>query len=194
MSLSVAGGGFALWFTGLPCAGKTTLANAVGKELRRHGLQVEELDGDVMRQRLSPPPGFTKKARMAHIARLTGEAERLTRDGAAVLVSVISPYRRMREDARRRIHPFIEVYVRCPLSVCEERDVKGMYRLARQGKIKNFTGITGPYEEPLSPEIAVDTDRMSLESCLRQIIEYLDLFPAPEEQRDTRKVTEPIGV
>ena len=187
------GRGFTLWFTGLPCAGKTTLADAVGNELRARGLQVEQLDGDAMRKKFSPPPGFTRKERINHIARIAFEASLLTQRGIATLVSVISPYREMRENARRQIHPFIEVYVRCPLSICEGRDVKGMYRLAREGKIKNFTGITDPYEKPLQPEIIVDTDRANLKSCVRKIIEGLGpLLKAPKERRSRVEIQERI--
>ena len=162
--------GFTLWFTGLPCSGKTTLSRAVKAGLVSAGRRVVRLDGDRVRKNLCRDLGFSKKDRDASAARVARLASSLTRGGFATLVSLISPYRRTREAARRLIGPFIEIYVRCPLSVCEKRDVKGQYRLARLGKIKNFTGISDPYEEPERPEIIVDTDRTNVEGCVRKIL------------------------
>ena len=168
--------GFTLWFTGLPCSGKTTLSEAVEKKLRALGLDVRHLDGDVIRKEISPNLGFSKKDREVHVSRVANKASFLTLQGVATLVSMISPYRAMRENARQLINPFIEVYVNCPLSVCEKRDVKGMYRLAREGKIKKFTGISDIYEEPLSPELVIDTHLMNVQSCVYKILEYLKEF------------------
>ena len=165
--------GFVLWFTGLPCSGKTTLSMAVEKKLRSAGHPVESLDGDAFRKELCPDLGFSKKDRIANISRVAYVASLLSRNGVATLVSFVSPYREMREKARSRIENFIEVYVRCPLEVCEKRDVKGMYRLARAGKIKDFTGVSDPYEAPSHPEIIVDTDTSDVESCRDKILAYL---------------------
>ncbi len=164
---------FALWFTGLPCSGKTTLSDAVEKELLALGLAVEHLDGDVIRKKFSPELGFSKKDREAQIERVAFEAAMLTKNGVITLASIISPYRAMRQNARQIISGFIEIYVRCPLEVCERRDVKGMYALARKGVIKNFTGISDVYEAPTSAEIVVNTDVMDVKSCVDSIMGYL---------------------
>ncbi|MBI3252400.1 MAG: adenylyl-sulfate kinase [Candidatus Omnitrophica bacterium] len=166
--------GFTLWLTGLPCAGKTTLANAVAAELRRSGWRVQCLDGDRIRQKLSRDVGFSKEDREIHVSRVALTASFLARNGFAAIVSLISPYRSMRRDARQKIDRFIEVYVRCPLAVCEARDVKGMYRLARDGKIKNFTGVSDTYEEPLRPDVTVRTDRMGVKACANKILRVLE--------------------
>ena len=171
--MSLDGKGFTLWFTGLPCSGKTTLAEDMGKRLRQIGHQVEHLDGDVIRKNLSSDLGFSKKDRVSNIQRAAFLASMLTKNGVATLVSFVSPYREMRDAARKQIGAFVEIYVNCPLSVCEERDVKGMYKLARQGKITEFTGISDPYEPPEDPEVAVMTDRMSRKECVEKIIGYL---------------------
>lgn len=166
--------GFTLWFTGLPCSGKTSLSDAVEKELRSAGRRVEHLDGDVVRRGLSKGLGFSKEDRRINLERVAFVASLLARNGVATLVSFVSPYRSMRDDARAKIENFIEVYVRCPLEVCESRDVKGMYKKARNGEIAEFTGVSDPYEEPLKPEIAVDTDRMELGECRERVLGYLE--------------------
>lgn len=165
--------GFTIWFTGLPCSGKTTLSDAVAEKLKLFSLPVEQLDGDELRKRLSPDLGFSKTDRGTHLGRVVSQASRLTNEGVTALVSLVSPYRAHRQNARRLIRPFIEVYVRCPLAVCEHRDVKGMYRLARQGKIQNFTGVSGVYEKPLDPEVIVDTDLMDVELCAQKVMHHL---------------------
>ncbi|MDF2958036.1 MAG: Adenylylsulfate kinase [Candidatus Alkanophagales archaeon MCA70_species_1] len=166
--------GFTLWFTGLPCSGKTTLADAVAEELRRRGLRVERLDGDVVRRTLSRDLGFSREDREENIRRVAFVAKLLTRNGVAVLTSFVSPYRKMREEARKEIGDFVEVYVKCPLEVCMQRDVKGMYKKALVGEIKNFTGISDPYEEPLNPEIVVETDKEGVEACVNKILRKLE--------------------
>jgi len=174
--------GFTLWFTGLPCSGKTTLADAVAEELRRRGLRVERLDGDVVRRTLSRDLGFSREDREENIRRVAFVAKLLTRNGVAVLTSFVSPYRKMREEARREIGDFVEVYVKCPLEVCMQRDVKGMYKRALAGEIENFTGVSDPYEEPLNPEIVVETDKESVEACVNKILrklEELGYLPPP---------------
>ncbi|MGH7197256.1 MAG: adenylyl-sulfate kinase [Candidatus Omnitrophota bacterium] len=165
--------GFTLWLTGLPCSGKTTISEAVAARLRSSGYAVELLDGDAFRQKESGGLGYSKQDRETNIARAAEAATMLAGRDIVTLASFISPYRSMREAARRRIPNFIEVYVRCPLEVCEKRDVKGMYKLARSGRITTFTGVSDPYEEPLSPEITVDTDQMSLDECVAKILDHL---------------------
>lgn len=165
--------GFTLWFTGLPCAGKTTLACAVERRLKAAGRLVEHLDGDTLRRTVSKDLGFSKKDRDIHLKRAARMAAFMNRDGVITLVSLISPYRKTRQVVRRSIGDFVEVYARCPLKVCEKRDVKGMYRLARAGRLKHFTGISDPYEKPMAPEITVLTDQTTVEACTRQIMDYL---------------------
>lgn len=166
--------GLTLWFTGLPCAGKTTLSTAVAEFLRKIGYPVEHLDGDTIRKKFGGDLGFSKHDREVHVARAAFAASRLSQNGTIALVSVISPYREMRENARRVIGSFVEIYVRCPLEICERRDLKGMYRLAREGRIPHFTGVSDPYEEPLSPEITVDTHLADIRSCTQKILDYLE--------------------
>lgn len=166
--------GFALWFTGLPCSGKSTLSEKIETELRKLVPFVEHLDGDVIRRGLSRDLGFSKEDRDANIERVAFVGSLLVKNGAATLVSFVSPYRKMRAYARQLITPFIEIYVRCPVEVCRKRDVKGMYKLADEGKLPFFTGVSDPYEEPLSPEIIVDTDKDPIEACVGRILDYLN--------------------
>ncbi len=165
--------GFTLWFTGLPSSGKSAVADRVAKILREKECPVERLDGDIIREKLSSDLGFSKKDREENIRRVTYVAKLLTSYGVIVLASFISPYRKMRETAREEIGAFIEVYVKCPLEICIERDTRGMYKKAIQGEIKNFTGISAPYEEPQDPEILLETDKETLEESANKIIEYL---------------------
>jgi adenylylsulfate kinase len=166
--------GFTLWFTGLSGAGKTTLSNAVEKELRRLEMKVEHLDGDIVRKYLSRDLGFTKEDRAKNIERVTFVASLLTKYGVATLVSFISPYRDKRREAREMIGSFVEVYVKCPLEVCEGRDAKGLYEKARNGEIEFFTGITDPYEEPEDPEIVVDTSELNETQCAEAVLDHLE--------------------
>ena len=165
--------GFTLWFTGLPCSGKTTLSTAVEKKLRRQKIKVEHLDGDAVRKKFGGDLGYSKKDRELNVKRVAMAASLLTQNGVATLVSLISPYESMRQNARSLIHPFIEIYLRCPLRVCEKRDRKNMYRLAREGKIENFTGVSDPYEEPSNPELVLDTDVTGVENCVEKILKCL---------------------
>lgn len=165
--------GFTLWFTGLPCSGKSAVADRVAEILRSHNLRVERLDGDVVRKSLCRDLGFSKKDRDENIRRVAFVAKLLTRNGVAVLTSFISPYREIRDEARREIGEFIEIYVKCPLEVCMSRDIKGMYQKAIRGEIKEFTGISDPYEEPLNPELVLETDRETLEESARKVLDYL---------------------
>lgn len=166
---------FTLWFTGLPCAGKTTLAGAVARKLKAAGFAVQHLDGDTLRLTVSKDLGFSKRDRVTHLKRVGRIVSRLNQNGVITLVSLISPYRKTRLALRRSVGNFVEVYVRCPLKVCEKRDTKGMYRLARAGKIRNFTGISDVYEAPRRPEITVLTDQTGIDTSVRQIMGYLAL-------------------
>jgi adenylylsulfate kinase len=168
--------GFTLWFTGLPCSGKSAVADRVAQILREQGRKVERLDGDIVRQSLTRDLGFSRKDRDENIRRVTFVAKLLTRNGVAVLTSFISPYREIRAEARKEIVQFLEVYAKCPLEVCMERDVKGMYKKALRGEIKEFTGISDPYEEPLNPEILLETDKETLEESSQKVIKKLAEF------------------
>ncbi len=164
---------FVLWFTGLPCSGKTTLSNWVRQELNVHGLKLEQLDGDEVRRKKHHILGFSREDRLAHVADVVSQASEYASKGVSTLVSLITPYQVMRDEARARLDHFVEIYVRCALDICESRDVKGMYRLAREGKVKYFTGISDPYEEPAHPDLIVDTDVLSIQGSVNRVISYL---------------------
>jgi len=152
--------GFVLWFTGLPAAGKTTVGSLVARELEARGQTVEVLDGDVVRTHLSQGLGYSKEDRDTNIRRIGWVSSRLARAGAAVVVSAISPYEEARRRARALVEehaPFVEIHVATPLEVCAERDPKGLYAKARAGELENFTGVSDPYEEPVHPELRLDT-------------------------------------
>ncbi len=168
--------GFTLWFTGLSGAGKTTIAQIVGPELEGSGLLVEYLDGDAVRTHLSKGLGFSKEDRDTNIERIGWVASRLTRQGAAVLVSAISPYEETRRKARSMIEefgPFVEVFVQVTVEEAARRDVKGLYEKAFRGEIDHFTGVSDPYEVPVSPEVRIDTESLSPEESARVILEKL---------------------
>ena len=162
--------GFTVWFTGLPSSGKTTLSRLLHKELDELGLAAEVLDGDEVRQRLTKGLGFTKEGRDENIRRIAYVAKLLTRVGGIAITAAISPYRELRDLARAEIGSFVEVYVNCPLQVCMQRDVKGLYAKALKGEIPNFTGISDPYEPPLNPEVTLYTDRESPEESIKKIL------------------------
>src|SRR5215472_15331805 len=179
--------GFALWFTGLSGAGKTTLTQAILPELKARGIQVEVLDGDEVRTNLSKGLGFSKEDRDVNIRRIGYVSRLLARNGVGVISAAISPYREIRDEVRRSIEvegaPFIEVYVKCPIDVLAARDVKGLYKKALAGEIKEFTGVSDPYEEPLKPEVVVETDRESVDLSVARIIRELEgcrVLPATE--------------
>ena len=166
--------GVTIWLTGLSGAGKTTLAERLTPELERRGHRVESLDGDVVRTHLSKGLGFTRADRDENIRRIAWVAAMGTRHGATMLVSAISPYHEGRRQAREQIGEFVEVYVKCSLDQLIERDPKGLYARALAGEIENFTGVSDPYEEPVNPEIVVETDVESIDESLGKIIERLE--------------------
>ncbi len=165
--------GFTLWFTGLSGAGKSTIANALVERLQALGRRVELLDGDEIRKNLSQGLGFSKADRDANIARIAFVAKLLSRNGVIAITAAISPYRETRDNARAEIGNFVEVFVDCPLEVCEQRDAKGLYARARSGEIKQFTGISDPYEAPLNPEITVHTDRENVDQEVEIVLSKL---------------------
>lgn len=165
--------GFTIWFTGLPSAGKSTLARLLHEMFDEAGLGNAILDGDEVRQRLTKGLGFTKADREENIRRIAYVSKLLTKVGAISIVAAISPYRESRSRARAEIGNFIEVHVDCPLQICIDRDVKGLYAKASRGEIENFTGISDPYEPPLNPEIVVRTEREDPLTNVQIILNYL---------------------
>ena len=155
--------GFVIWFTGLSGAGKTTLSQALAEKLRARGLKLEILDGDEVRTNLSKGLGFSKEDRDTNVRRIGYVSSLLARNDVAVIAAAISPYREVRDEVRRSISSngtvFIEVFARCSISVLAERDVKGLYKKALSGELNGFTGVSDSYEEPLEPEVVVETDR-----------------------------------
>jgi adenylylsulfate kinase len=176
--------GFTLWFTGLSGAGKTTISQIVENELRDRGSRVEVLDGDVVRENLSKGLGFSKEDRDTNIRRIAFVADLLSRNGVPVITAAISPYRELRDEARELMGDrFIEVFVKASVEVCAERDVKGLYEKAFRGEIKEFTGVSDPYEPPLNPELTLDTEHDSAEEDAARVIamhEERQLIPAAQ--------------
>ncbi|MBE9077952.1 adenylyl-sulfate kinase [Romeria aff. gracilis LEGE 07310] len=166
--------GVTVWFTGLSGAGKSTITEALEKKLRAMGTKLEVLDGDIVRTNLTKGLGFSKEDRDENIRRIGFVSHLLTRNGVIVLVSAISPYRAVREEVRDRVGDFIEVYVSAPVEVCEARDVKGLYKKARSGEIKQFTGISDPYEAPTNPDVNCETHNESLEESVNKVIAKLE--------------------
>jgi adenylyl-sulfate kinase len=188
--------GFCVWFTGLPCSGKTTVADGVAELLKDRGMRVERLDGDIVRKSLTRDLGFSKEDRDLNIERVTFVAKLLSRNGVATLVSFVSPYVKARENARNECTNFVEAYVHCPVEECEKRDVKGMYKKAREGIIKDFTGVDDPYEVPQNPEIILETHKETVEESVINVmnkLEELELIGAKEEEyskEDEEKIKE----
>ena len=166
--------GFTLWFTGLSGAGKSTLANLLADELRQRGHRVEVLDGDEIRTHLSKGLGFSKEDRDTNIRRIGYVAKLLSRNGVVAISAAISPYREVRDELRREHQNFFEVFMKCPIDTLAERDVKGLYKKALAGEIKNFTGVSDPYEEPLKPELVIDSSREKVDESLRKLIGALE--------------------
>jgi adenylylsulfate kinase len=165
--------GVTVWFTGLSGAGKTTISKAFAEQLRSQGYKLEILDGDIVRENLTKDLGFSKADRDENIRRIGFVAHLLTRNDVIAIVSAISPYRDIREEVRKRIGNFVEVFVNAPLEVCESRDVKGLYKRARAGEIKSFTGIDDPYEPPNHPEVECRTDLEELEESVAKVFDKL---------------------
>ena len=167
---------FVIWFTGLSGSGKSTLANNLEKKLLSEGILTYILDGDNIRGGLNKDLDFTENGRVENIRRIGEVAKLMTDAGVVVLTAFISPFKEDRNTVRRLLNDgeFIEIYVKCDLNTCEERDVKGLYSKAREGKIKNFTGIDSPYEEPENPEITVDTSVMNINDCVETIYKYIE--------------------
>ncbi len=186
--------GFTIWFTGLSGAGKSTLSEIIEQRLRQRGRNVEVLDGDVVRTHLSKGLGFSKEDRDTNIKRIAFVCKLLTRNGVICISAAIAPYREAREWAREEIGNFVEIYVKCPLEVCRQRDVKGLYKLVDEGKIKNFTGVDDPYEEPENPELVIETDKETVEESVRRIFTKLEelgyLEPEEECQDESKTVTD----
>ncbi|HEY6421542.1 MAG TPA: adenylyl-sulfate kinase [Candidatus Binataceae bacterium] len=166
--------GFILWFTGLSGAGKSTLGNLVALELRRRGHRVEVLDGDEVRTNLSKGLGFSKEDRDTNIRRIGYVCRLLARNGVIAISAAISPYREIRDEVRALHDRFFEVYVRCPLDTLVERDVKGLYKKALKGEIASFTGVSDPYEEPLKPELVIDSSVESIEQSTARLLRALE--------------------
>ena len=179
--------GFTLWFTGLSGSGKSAIADEVAKILIHRNMKVERLDGDIVRKSLTRDLGFSREDRDKNIERVTFVAKLLSRNGVATIVSFISPYREKRDTAREEAENFIEVFVKCSLEALIERDVKGLYKKALNGEIKNFTGVSDPYEEPENPEIVVETDKESLDESVVKVMKWLEeqgFAPPSEEEKE----------
>ncbi len=180
--------GFTIWFTGLSGAGKTTIAHRVEGILREMGYRVEVLDGDVVRTHLSKGLGFSKEDRDTNIKRIGFVCKLLSRNGVIAIASAISPYREVRDFNRKEIGDFVEAFVKCSVEVCQKRDVKGLYKKAANGEITNFTGVSDPYEEPLNPEVVLETDKETVEESTEKLLRklgemgYIAYPPGTEEQ------------
>jgi len=167
--------GFTIWFTGLSGAGKTTVSRIVEKELRARGCKVEVLDGDVVRENLSKGLGFSKEDRDTNIRRIGFVCELLARNDVVAIAAAISPYRAIRDENRARVGGrFVEVYAKCPIDVLAERDVKGLYKKALRGEIKNFTGVDDPYEAPENPEVVIESDKETPGQSAEKIVAKLE--------------------
>ncbi|HXV12745.1 MAG TPA: adenylyl-sulfate kinase [Candidatus Krumholzibacteria bacterium] len=168
--------GFTLWFTGLPSSGKSTLARRVEEILLERGMNVEVLDGDEVRENLSKGLGFSKQDRDTNIRRIGFVARLLSRNGVVAITAAISPYADVRDEMRGAIGRFVEVYVKCPIDVLKERDVKGLYKKALAGEIKHFTGVDDPYEAPARPEVLIESDRETIDQSVAKIIQTLEVM------------------
>ena len=166
--------GFTLWFTGMSGAGKSTLANLLADELRKRGHQVEVLDGDEIRTHLSKGLGFSKEDRDTNIRRIGYVARLLSRNGVIAISAAISPYRDVRDELRGQHERFFEVYMHCTIEKLSERDVKGLYKKALAGEIKNFTGISDPYEPPVNPDLVLDSSKESVDESYKKLLARLE--------------------
>ena len=185
--------GFTIWFTGLSGAGKSTLSEVIERRLKARGCEVEVLDGDVVRTHLSKGLGFSREDRDINIKRIAFVCGMLTRHGVICISAAIAPYREAREWAREEIGNFVEVYVKCPLEVCRQRDVKGLYKLVDAGKLKNFTGVDDPYEEPEHPDVVIETDQETIEESVQHIFAKLEELGYLEPVDEARTVTDRLA-
>jgi len=196
--------GFTLWFTGLPCSGKSTLAKGVEEILLERGMNVEVLDGDEVRKNLTKGLGYSKEDRDTNIRRIGWVCKLLSRNGAVAIAAAISPYAEIRNEVRASVDRFVEVYVKAQLESLVERDVKGMYKKALAGEIKNFTGVDDPYEPPEKPEVIVDTDKETVEESTDKIIRTLEMLGyiptveggneySPEEEEEIKTRLQDLG-
>lgn len=185
---TISNNGFTIWFTGLSGAGKSTLSEAIEKRLKARGRNIEILDGDIVRTHLSKGLGFSREDRDTNIKRIAFVCGLLTRNGVICISAAIAPYIEARKWARQEIGNFVEVYVKCPIEVCRQRDVKGLYKLVDEGKITGFTGVDDPYEEPEHPELVVETSKETIEESVGRIfakleeLGYLEPEEMPEEE------------
>jgi adenylylsulfate kinase len=168
--------GITLWFTGLPSSGKSTIARRVEQLLLERGFPVELLDGPEVRQSLSRGLGFSREDREENVRRIGYVAKLLSRNGVIAICAAVSPYRATREEVRRNVTNFVEVFVDCPLGVAERRDHEGLYRRARRGEIEDFTGVSDPYEAPDRPEVHIHADRESTDAAAKKVIKTLELL------------------
>lgn len=168
-------GSFILWFTGLPSSGKSTLANKIEEELFKKGIRSYILDGDNIRAGLNKNLGFSKEDREENIRRISEVAKLFVDAGVVAITAFISPYKKDRDMVRNLVEKgeFIEIYLKCPVEVCEQRDVKGHYKKAHEGLITHFTGVDDPYEEPKNPEIVIETDKLNIDESVKKILKYL---------------------
>lgn len=198
--------GVTIWFTGLSGAGKSTIAEILDPKLREIGMKVESLDGDVIRTNLSKGLGFSKEDRDLNVLRVGFVCDLLTRNGVVVIASLISPYEEIRQKNRALIGNYIEVHVATPIDECANRDPKGLYKKAYAGEIKGFTGIDDPYEDPVNPEIVLDTLNNTPEQCADIVIKYMiekgylpsgerseDSVYSEEEEAEVKKRLEDLG-
>ena len=189
--------GFTIWFTGLSGAGKSTLSEIIEQRLKERGRKVEVLDGDIVRTHLSKGLGFSREDRDTNIKRIAFVCSLLTRNGVVCISAAIAPYREAREWAREQIGNFVEVYVKCPIEVCRQRDVKGLYKLVDEGKIKGFTGVDDPYEEPEHPDLVIETDKETIEESVSRIFAKLEelgyLEPEEIREEDAKVITDRLA-
>ena len=165
--------GFTAWFTGLPCCGKTTIAKKVYDILKDKGYKVEHLDGDIVRKDLTSDLGFSKGDREENLKRVTFVAKLLSRNDIIVLATFVSPYKKRRKIIKKEVKNFLEIYVKCPVEVCIKRDVKGMYKKALAGEIKDFTGVDDPYEEPKDPDLVIYSDKETIKQSVEKVLKKL---------------------
>jgi adenylylsulfate kinase len=185
--------GFTIWFTGLSGAGKSTLAEALTRRLRAQGQLVEILDGDAVRTHLSKGLGFSREDRDTNIKRIAYVCGLLTRNGVICISAAIAPYSEARAWAKQEIGNFIEVYVKCPLEVCRQRDVKGLYKLVDEGKIQHFTGVDDPYEEPENPDLVIETATQSIEESVDALLAKIVALGYLQSEGDALLVAAGVG-